>query len=81
MAQPASKVSQEVPKHAHLVPLLPTLEALLASWGIPLRIFTHFYQVFVNVCAFLLKVHGKPRKIQQIAPKITNSARKHRKSA
>ncbi len=35
MAQPASKVSQEGPKQAHLVPRLSTLEALLA--------FAHFY--------------------------------------
>ncbi len=67
MAQLSSNVSQEGRKWAHLVPLLLTLEALLAAWGIPLRIFTHFYQVFVNNCAFfLLKVHGNPTKIQQI---------------
>ncbi len=42
MAQPASKVSPDGPKWAHLEPLLPGLEALLASRGVPLRIFTHF---------------------------------------
>ncbi len=78
MAQPASKVSQEGPKQAHLGSLLSTLEALLATRGIPLRIFMHFYQVFVNICAFLLKIHGKPRKIQQIDPRIMNIAQKHR---
>ncbi len=49
------------------------------AWGIPLRIFTHFYKVFMNICAFLLKIHGKPTKIQQNDPKVTNTARKHRK--
>ncbi len=76
MAQPASKVSQEGPKQAHLGPLVPTLGALSATWGIPLRIFTHFYQGFVNICAFLLKIHGKPTKNQQIALNITNIAQK-----
>ncbi len=81
MAQPASKVSQEGPKWAHLVPLLPTLEALLATWGIPLRTFMHFYQVFVNICAFLLEIHGKTTKNQEIVPKNMNITQKHRKSA
>ncbi len=80
MAQPALKVSPDGPKWAHLEPLLPTLEALLATWGVPLRIFTHFYEVFVNNCAFFLKIHGNPRKIKQIALKIMNIAEKHRKS-
>ncbi len=72
MVQPASKVSQEVPKQARLGPTLLTLEALLATWGVPLRIFTHFYQVFVSICVFLLKIHGKPTKILHIAAKIMN---------
>ncbi len=57
IAQLASKVR---PEGAHMVPLLPTLEALMATWGIPLRIFKHFCKVLVNICAFLLKIHGKP---------------------
>ncbi len=81
MAQPASKVSQQGPKRAHLGPILHTLEALLATWCIPLRIFMHFYDVFVNNCAFFLKIHGKPTNIKQIALKIMNFAQKHRKSA
>ncbi len=81
MAPLASKVCPDGSKWAHLGPLLSTLEALLATCGIPLRIFTHFYQVFVNICAFSLKIHEKPRKIQQTAPKITNIAQKYRKSA
>ncbi len=66
------------PKWAHVEPLLPTLEALLATWGIPLCIFTHFYEVFVNNCAFFLKIKENPRKIKQIALKIMNIAQKHR---
>ncbi len=81
MAQPASKVSPGGSKWAHLEPLLPTLEALLATWGVPLRMFTHFYDVFVNNCAFFLKIHGKRIKIKQIALKNMNIAQKHRKSA
>ncbi len=86
MGQPAWKVSLDGPKCAHLGPrtldaLLHTLHALLATCGIPLRIFAHFYQVFVNSCAFLLKIHEKPTKNQQIAPKNMNIAQKHRKSA
>ncbi len=69
MAQPAAKVSQQGPKWAHLVPLLPTLDALLATWRIPLPVFTHFYQVFVNICVFLLKINGQFRKFQEIAVK------------
>ncbi len=42
MAQPASKVSPEGPKWAHLEPLVRTLEALLATLGTRLCIFTHF---------------------------------------
>ncbi len=80
MAQPASKVSPDGPKLAHLEPLMPTLEALLATCGMPLRIFTHFHEVFVNNCAFFLKIRGNPRKIKQIALKIMNVAQKHRKS-
>ncbi len=77
MAQLASKVSQAGPKWGHLVPFLATLDALLATWGVGLRIFTHFYEVFVNNCAFFLKIHGNPRKIKQIALEIMNIAQKH----
>ncbi len=55
MAQPASNVSPDGPKCAQLEPLLLSLEALLATWGVPLRIFTHVYDVFVKNCAFFLK--------------------------
>ena len=58
-----------------------TLEALYATWGIPLRIFAHFYQVSVNNCAFLLKIHGKTTEVQQNAPKIMSIAQKHREIA
>ncbi len=44
-------------KWAHLEPLLPTLAALLATWGVLLRMFMHFYEVFVNNCGFFLKSH------------------------
>ncbi len=80
MAQPASKVSSGGQKWAHLEPLLPTLEALLATWGVHLRIFTHFYEVFVNNCAFFLKINENPRKIVQIALTFMNIEQKHRKS-
>ncbi|MCP3961501.1 MAG: hypothetical protein GY719_26970 [bacterium] len=80
MAQPASKVSPDGPKCAHLEPLLPTLEALLATWGVPLRIFTPFYDVFVINCAFSLEINENPRKIKQTALKTTNIAQEHRKS-
>ncbi len=80
MAQPASKVSPDGPKWAHLEPLLLTLAALWATWGVRLRIFTHFCKVFVNNCAFFLKVLGNPRKTKQIALEIMNIAQKHRKS-
>ncbi len=59
----------------------PTLEALLATWGVPLRIFTHFYVVFVNNFAFFLKNHENPGKIKQFALKIMNIAQKHTKSS
>ncbi len=81
MAQPASKVSPDGPKWVHLEPLLPTLEALLATWGVRLRIFIHFYEVFVNNCAFLLKNYAKTTKIQQIALTATNVPQKLRKRA
>ncbi len=80
MAQPASKVSLDVPKWVHVETLLPTLVALLATWGVPLRNFTHFYEVFVNNCAFFLKINENPRKIKQIASKFMNIPQKHRKS-
>ena len=57
MAQPASKVSTDGPKWNHLEPLLPTLEAVLATWGVPLRIFMHFYEVFAINCVFFLKIN------------------------
>ncbi len=44
------------------------------------NIFMHFYEVFVNNCAFFLKIRGNPRKIKQIASKIMNMAQKHGKS-
>ncbi len=74
MHQPASKVSTDGPKWAHLEPLLSTLEALLAIWCVPLCIFTHFCEVFVNNCAFSLKIRGNPRKIKQIALQFMNVA-------
>ncbi len=80
IAQPAPKVSPYGPKWAHPEPLLPTLEALLVIWGVPLRIFAHFYEVFVNKCAFFLEINENPRKIKQIALKIMNFAQKHGKS-
>ncbi len=80
MYQPAPKVTPADQKWALLEPLLPTLEALLATWGIPLRIFTHIHEVFVNNYALFLKIRGNPRKIKQIALKIMNIAQKHRKS-
>ncbi len=79
MAQPASKVSPDGPKWAQPEALLAPLGAPLASWGVPLRIFTHFYEVFVNNCAFFLKTRGNPRKFKQIALKFMNIAHKHRK--
>ncbi len=85
-AQPASKVSLSAPKWAHLRLLLPTLEALLptldalwATWGVRLRIFMHFCKVFVNNCAFFLKIRGNLRKIMQLALKFVSIAQKHRK--
>ncbi len=81
MAQPASKVSSDGPKWAHLEPLLSTLAALLATWGVGLRIFTHFYEVFVNNCAFFLKINENPRKFMQLALKFMNIAQKHIKSS
>ncbi len=80
MAQPASRVSPDGPKWAHLEPLSLTLEALLVTWGIPLRMFTHFYEVFMNKCAFFLKILGNPRKNKQNTLKFMNIAQKHRKS-
>ncbi len=79
MAQPASKLSPDGAKWAHLEPLSPTLEALFAIWGVPLCIFTHFCEVFVNNCAFFLKIPGNPRKIKQLALKIMNIAQKYRR--
>ncbi len=81
MAQPASKVSPDGPKWAQLEPLLRTLDAFLATWGVPLCMFMHFYKVFVNTCAFSMKICGKHRKIQQIALKMMNIAQNHIKGA
>ncbi len=80
MAQPAPKASPGGPKWAHLEPLLHTLEALLATWGVPFRIFTHFYEAFVNNCAFFLKINENTRKIMQTALKFMNIAQKHIKN-
>ncbi len=76
MAQPASKVSLDGPKMGPLEPRWPTLEALLATWGVPLRIFVHFYEVFMNNCVFFLKISENPRKIRQIAQKHIKSGQK-----
>ncbi len=80
MAQSVSEVSSDGPNVVHLGPLLRTLDAFLATWGVPLCMFMHFYKDFVNTCAFLMKIRGKTTKIQQIALKIMNNAQKHRKS-
>ncbi len=53
----------------------------LATWGIPLRIFMHFYLVFMNIYAFLLKINGKFSKIQKITLKVIDFAQKDRKGA
>ncbi len=45
-AQPASKMSPDEPKCAHLVPLLPTLDALLRTLEAPGATFTHFEGTF-----------------------------------
>ncbi len=65
MIQLASKVSPVGPKCVQLQPLLATLEALLPTLDIHLRIFAHIYKVFVNNFAFLLKINDKLRKIQK----------------
>ncbi len=36
-----------------------------------------FLSLFVNNCAFLLKIHETPTKVQQNAHKIMNIAQKH----
>ncbi len=73
-------VQLEGPKWAHLVPLLLTLATLLATCGIHLRIFMHFWGFGEQLCIFFKKIRGNPRKIKQIALKIMNIAQKHRKS-
>ncbi len=73
MAQPASKVSREIPKWAHLRPLLRTLEALLATGDIHLRIFMHFYQVFVNNCAFAESSWKNAEKVAKSASKVSEN--------
>ncbi len=75
MVQPASKVSPDGPKWSHLEPLSPILAARLVTWGVPLRIFVHFYEVFVNNRAFFLKIRGNPRKIKQIAKNAPREAK------
>ncbi len=79
MAQPALNVSPGGSKWGHLEPLLPTLEALLATWSVSLRVFTHFYEVSVNNCAFFLEINENTRKIMQTTSKFMNIAQKHRK--
>ncbi len=64
-----------------LFPFLATLGALLATWCIILRIFMHFYQVFMNIYAFSLKINGKFSKIQKITLKVIDFAQKDRKGA
>ncbi len=54
MAQPALKVSPNGPKWAYLEPLFAHFGSTFGTWGVLLRIFTHFYEVFVNNCAFFL---------------------------
>ncbi len=84
MDQLASKVTQEDPNWAHLEPLVPTLEALLPAWGIPLRTLEallatvgiplpilRIFTVFsVNNCAFLLKIHETPQKFCRLHQKL-----------
>ncbi len=67
MAQPVAEVSLDGPKTAHLGPLLHTLEALLATWCIPLRIFMYLYEVFVNNYTFFLKIRVNPKENKQVA--------------
>ncbi len=76
MTQLASKLSADGPKCVQLQPLLATLEALLPTLDIPLRIFAHFYKLFVNNLAFLLKIDDKFRKIQKNTLKITKFSEK-----
>ncbi len=40
----------------------PHVEALVATWDISLRTSAHFYDVFANNFAFLLKIYEKLRK-------------------
>ncbi len=41
---------------------LPTLEALLATWGVPLRIFTHFIRFSWTIVHFFWKLMKIPEK-------------------
>ncbi len=78
----STKMSPDGPKWTLLGPVLHTLDtlgALLATWGTPLRIFMHFYEVYVHSCACHLQIHGNPRKIKQIALQFMSIAQKHRK--
>ncbi len=75
MAQPASKVK------GHLGPLLRTLEAFLATWGVPLCMFMHFYQVFVNTCAFSHKNTANCIKYNEYCTKTQKKCLKVRKNA
>ncbi len=81
MTQLASTVSPDGKKWVRLRSLLATLEALLTTLDIPLRIFTHLCKVFMNNCAFLLKINGKFSKLQKIALEIVDFAQKYRKRA
>ncbi len=64
IAQLASKVSLDGPKWAQLEPLLRTLEALLATWGVPLRIFKHFYAGFREQLCIFSEYSWKSQKNQ-----------------
>ena len=74
MAQLASKVAKMGPPGA-------TFAHFAGIFGHLGRSFVHFYQVFVNTCVFLMKIHGKTTKIQRVAVKIMNVAQKRRKGA
>ncbi len=76
MAQLAQKRAWMVQNGSTWCPFLPTLEALLATWDIPLRTFAHFSEVFANSFAFLLKINEKLRKNHKITPKNINFTEK-----
>ena len=68
MAQSASKVCPYGPKCAHLVPFLPTLDALLATWGLPLHFYAFLLGFREQLC-ISIKNSWENYKIQQIALK------------